>query len=44
LADLETPETIATFLGNIESVIKRCVALMPTHRDFIAQHCAAAAV
>jgi len=44
LVDLETPETIATFLGNIETVIRRCVAMMPTHRDFIAQHCAAAAV
>jgi tryptophan halogenase len=44
LVDLETPETIATYLGNIETVIRRCVAMMPTHRDYIAQHCATAAV
>jgi tryptophan halogenase len=41
LVDLETPETIASFLGNIESVIRRCVAVMPTHRDFVEKHCAA---
>ena len=41
LADLETPATIATFLGDIETVIRRCVAVMPMQRDFIAQFCAA---
>jgi tryptophan halogenase len=41
LVDLETPETIASFLGNIETVIRRCVAVMPTHQDFIDKFCAA---
>ena len=41
LVDLETPETIANYLGNIESVIRRCVAVMPTHGEFVASNCAA---
>ena len=35
------PEIIASFLGNIETVIRRCVAVMPTHQEFIDKFCAA---
>lgn len=29
------------FLNDIERVIGKCVDVMPTHAEFIAQHCAA---
>ena len=41
LADLQPKETVVEFLSDIERVIKKCVEVMPTHADFIAQHCAA---
>ncbi len=31
---------IKDFLGNVRSTIARCVEVMPTHAQFIAQHCA----
>jgi tryptophan halogenase len=37
-----TPEAdIRDFLGNIEHVIEKCVDYMPTHEQYIAQHCTA---
>jgi tryptophan halogenase len=43
LVDLRPKEEIRQFLGNIEAVIKKCVDVMPTHEEYIAKHCAAAA-
>ena len=35
------PETkIEDFLNNVRSTIRRCVEVMPTHAQFVAQHCA----
>jgi tryptophan halogenase len=42
LVDMRSEDEIQQFLGNIESVIKKCVDVMPTHEEFIASHCAAA--
>jgi tryptophan halogenase len=39
IVDQHKPEEIARFLGDVERVIDRCVEVMPTHSDFIAQHC-----
>ena len=41
LVDTQTPEAIGRYLDDIERVIKRCVDIMPTQRDFIAKHCPA---
>ncbi len=41
IVDTQTTEAIARYLDDIERVIKRCVEVMPTHRDFIAKHCPA---
>jgi len=41
LVDLEAPATIEKFLANIATVIKRCVDVMPTQREFIDGNCAA---
>ena len=38
--DLLPQAEIKEFLGNIESVIQKCVDVMPTHEEYIAQHCA----
>jgi tryptophan halogenase len=40
-ADLYPKEQVAAFLGGIEGVIRKCVAVMPTHAEFIARNCAA---
>jgi tryptophan halogenase len=40
--DLLSRSEIKEFLGNIESVIQKCVNVMPSHEEYIAQHCAAA--
>jgi tryptophan halogenase len=42
-ADLRSKETVNAFLGDIKSVIARCVGAMPTHAEFIAANCAAGA-
>lgn len=39
LVDTQPQEAISRYLEDIETVIKRCVDVMPTQRDFIAQHC-----
>jgi tryptophan halogenase len=41
LVDLHSREEIADLLTNVKEVIGKCVAVMPTHAEFIAAHCAA---
>jgi tryptophan halogenase len=41
LVDQQSPEAIAAFLKEIESLMKRCVETMPTHEEFIATYCKA---
>lgn len=41
LVDLRSSDEIKSFLGDIETVIKKCVDVMPTHAEYIAKHCAA---
>jgi tryptophan halogenase len=43
LADLPDEETVIEYLRSVREVIARCVAIMPDHGDYIAQHCAVAA-
>ena len=40
-ADLQPLETIQKALHDTQEVIRKCVAVMPTQAEFIAQHCAA---
>ena len=41
LAELPPMETVEGVLRDTEEVIRRCVAGMPMHADFVARHCAA---
>jgi tryptophan halogenase len=41
-ADARPASEVAEFLGNVETVVRKCVDFMPTHAEFIRQHCAAA--
>jgi tryptophan 7-halogenase len=41
LIDQKSVEEVSKYLGDIESTIKKCVAVMPLHRDYIAANCAA---
>jgi tryptophan 7-halogenase len=41
LVDIKSEEQVAQFLGNIETVIRKCVAVMPTHADYVAKTCLA---
>jgi len=41
LADIKSDAQVAQYLGNIETVIRKCVGVMPTHAEFIAKTCAA---
>ncbi len=41
LVDLRPLAEIKTYLDDIESVVQKCVDVMPTHEHYIAQHCAA---
>lgn len=41
LADVLEDSEVADYLGDISDVIASCVAQMPDHAEFIAQHCAA---
>jgi tryptophan halogenase len=43
LVDVFAEKDTLEFLQGIEEVIQKCVAVMPSHRDFIRQNCAAAA-
>lgn len=42
-ADQRPADQTRAFLANTRAVIGKCVDVMPTHADFIAQHCAALA-
>lgn len=44
LVDLKTDAEIEAFLGNVEGVIRKCVAVMPDHGDYVARVCPAEAV
>ncbi len=44
LVDALPAEKITEFLDNVRGTIARCVEVMPTHAEFVAQHCAAAPV
>lgn len=41
LADGLSTQELAEFMCEVENVIKKCVAVMPTHEEFIAAHCSA---
>ncbi len=41
LVDTRQKDEITAFLGDIQSVIRKCVDVMPTHAEYIARHCAA---
>lgn len=41
LVDLRSKDEIKAFLGDIQTVIGKCVEVMPTHAEYIAKHCAA---
>lgn len=42
LVDLRSKDEITAFLGDIQTVVRKCVEVMPTHAEYIAKHCAAA--
>jgi tryptophan halogenase len=42
LADLLSEEEIQNYLEEVEGVIGACVEVMPAHKQFIAENCAAA--
>ncbi|MDG0831191.1 tryptophan 7-halogenase [Pelomonas saccharophila] len=41
LAGLSAGERVQAFVDNTRDVVRRCVAVMPAHADFIAAHCVA---
>ena len=41
LVDIKSEAEVADFLGNVEGVIRKCVALMPAHSDYVAKVCPA---
>ncbi len=41
LVDIRSRPQVAQYLGNIASVIRKCVDVMPTHADFVDRYCAA---
>jgi tryptophan 7-halogenase len=41
LADLIPTEETAEYLHSVRSVVAQCVGVMPTHAQYLAQHCAA---
>lgn len=41
LVDIKSDAQVAQYLGNIENIIGKCVAVMPTHADFVAKTCPA---
>jgi tryptophan halogenase len=42
LVDIQPQAATLAYLQSIESVIERCVEVMPSHAEFIAKHCRAA--
>ncbi len=43
LVSIKTDEQIDNYLGNIAGVIRKCVAVMPTHAEYVAKTCPAQA-
>ncbi|MFN9498406.1 MAG: tryptophan halogenase family protein [Erythrobacteraceae bacterium] len=43
MADQMDDAQLAEFLANLRTILDRCVAGLPSHADYLAQHCAAAA-
>lgn len=43
LVDIRSEAQVVQYLGNVENVIRKCVAVMPTHADFVEKYCAATA-
>lgn len=41
LVDLRSQEEVRDLLTNTATVIQKCVAVMPTHAEYVAKHCAA---
>jgi tryptophan halogenase len=41
LVDIRSDVQVAQFLGNVENVIGKCVAVMPSHADYVAKTCPA---
>ncbi|MEQ1594390.1 MAG: tryptophan halogenase family protein [Casimicrobium sp.] len=41
LVDLRSEDEIRSYLRDVETVVKKCVEVMPTHEEYIAKHCAA---
>jgi tryptophan halogenase len=41
LVDLHTKDEITAYLSDVQTVIKKCVDVMPTHAEYIAKNCAA---
>jgi tryptophan halogenase len=42
--DLLSDDDVVAFLGNIEEVIRKCVAVMPDHAEYIRRTCPAPAL
>jgi tryptophan 7-halogenase len=42
LVDIKSEAELTTFLGGVEDVIRKCVAIMPSHAAYIARTCPAA--
>jgi tryptophan halogenase len=38
---LHTKDEITAYLSDVQTVIKKCVDVMPTHAEYIAKNCAA---
>lgn len=43
MVDIRSEAEIDTYLSNIETVVKKCVAVMPTHAEFVERNCMAPA-
>ncbi|MDP3801859.1 tryptophan halogenase family protein [Brevundimonas sp.] len=41
LVDIKSDAQVAEFLDDVEGVIRKCVAVMPTHADYVARVCPA---
>jgi tryptophan halogenase len=41
MADILDPQQIQANLENIRAVVRKCAEAMPSHQDFIKQHCSA---
>jgi tryptophan halogenase len=41
MVDIRSEAEIETYLCNIETVVKKCVAVMPAHAEFVERNCLA---